>query len=136
MRKRLLPEIEAKYTGTNWLRTYNGPDGEFMIPNLIEVHQMPDEAHKDLVGKVRTRKRQAGDCHPPIPCPEKMQVWVTVDLEESLVIRWWYVDKRIQIVNENWFALHEVLLLPPSHWSPTMKNLYPGAVPSICVPTA
>lgn len=77
-------------------------------------------------------------------CPERPRVvrsdpWpgqdasVTIDLVDNSVIRWWYIDARIQIINEPWFTLNEVFLLPPSHWSPTMKNAYPGAVPSVCI---
>lgn len=130
MTNRLSPEIVAKYEGTPWIRQHS--DGHW-IPNYINLSQVTDEVFKDLVGTTRTRPHQAGDARPPISCPEKMQVIVTIDLADNSVIRWWYVDARIQIINEPWFNLNEVFLLPPSHWSPTMKNMYPGAVPSVCI---
>lgn len=130
MSNRLTPEIAAKYEGTPWIRQHS--DG-YWIPNYINLSQVTDEIYKDLIDKVRTRPIKSGDGHPPVSCPEKMQVIVTIDLSENRVIRWWYIDARIQIVLEQWFNLNEVFLLAPSHWPQMMRNLYPGAVPSFCI---
>lgn len=63
-----------------------------------------------------------------------MQIWVEIDLRDGEVIRWWYVDARIVFTAQNWFKLNEILLLAPSHWPLPLKNQYPNAVPSVCIP--
>lgn len=135
MNKRLPPDIETKYAGTNWLIKYNGgPGNEYMIPNRIMVHQMPDSVYPDLFGGRRVDPWNSGDGLPLIIRPNKMQTFTMIDLTAKEIIGYWFVDERVEIVNEPWFDLADVLSLSPQCWSHALKNRYPGAPQSVFYP--
>jgi hypothetical protein len=126
---KLTLEVAAKWP--EFVRLHS--DG-YPMPNFLRVQDMPDEAYKDLIGGYRIRPRQGGDGNSLFSCPKQMKTLVKIDTNDNEVVAYIFVDARIELVNEPWFDLSEVISLPPSHWSVTMKSRYPGAVPSVVYP--
>lgn len=129
MSKGLSPELVAKWP--QFIRQHS--DGHY-IADRVQAYSMPDEAYKELIGGVRIRKLQKGDGSPRYGCPETMQVWVSIDTEDNTVCDYILVDARLQLVVDATFSLTEIINLPPEKWSVTMRNRFPGAMPTKVYP--
>lgn len=125
----LSPELVAKWP--QFVRQHS--DGHY-IADRVSIYAMPDEAYKELVGGSRIRKHLHGDGSPPYGCPDSMQVWVKVDTSDNTIVDYILVDARLQLIANVDFNLSEIINLPPEKWSVTMRNRYPGAVPTKVYP--